>query len=143
MKCTILIDQTHAEEVFVYSHQKSAFTNAIKELCESNALEFVGYREKEAVRLDLTAVYCFVVEDNKVYALYESQKLQMKCRLYELQEQLPHYFVKINQSCIANFRKIERFNAAVSGSLNVTFKNGYTDYISRRQLKTVKERLGL
>lgn len=143
MKCKILIDQTHDEEVVVYAHQKSPFTNAIQELCESNALELVGYAEKEMVRLDLTNVYCFVVDENKVYALYENQKFQMKCRLYELQEQLPRHFVKINQSCIANFKKIERFNAAISGSLNVTFKNGYTEYISRRQLKTVKERLGL
>lgn len=143
MKCKILIDQEHAEEVLIYTHQKSPLTNAIQELCESNALELVGYVEKEMVRLDLIDVYCFVVEENKVYALYEQEKFQMKCRLYELQEQLPQHFVKINQSCIANLKKIERFNAAISGSLDVTFKNGYTEYISRRQLKIVKERLGL
>ena len=52
-------------------------------------------------------------------------------------------FVKINQSCIANTKKILRFSASISGALQVTFKNGYRDYVSRRQLKTVKKRMGL
>lgn len=143
MKCTILIDQSHKEEVLVYAHKPSPLADAIKELCENNALEWIGYQEKDAFRLDLNEIYCFISENNKVYALYESQKFQMKQRLYELQEHLPHNFVKINQSCIANFKKVKRFHAAISGSLNVVFDNGYSDYISRRQLKAVKERLGL
>ena len=52
-------------------------------------------------------------------------------------------FIKINQSCIANIRQIQRFDTSFSGTLRVIFKNGYTDYVSRRQLKAVKERLGL
>jgi DNA-binding LytR/AlgR family response regulator len=46
-------------------------------------------------------------------------------------------------SCIANLSKIKKFNASFSGSLSVVFKNGYTDYVSRRSVKFIKERLGL
>ena len=52
-------------------------------------------------------------------------------------------FVKINQSCIVNVNKIERFDTSVSGTLKVSLKNGYTDYVSRRQLKPIKERIGI
>ena len=52
-------------------------------------------------------------------------------------------FVKLNQSCIVNIKKIECFDASLGGALKVTLKNGYRDYVSRRQLKAVKERLGL
>ena len=31
----------------------------------------------------------------------------------------------------------------LGGSLTVVLKNGYRDYVSRRQLKAVKERMGL
>ena len=52
-------------------------------------------------------------------------------------------FVRINQSCLGNVRRIARFDASIGGSLMVTFENGHRDYVSRRQLKTVKERMGM
>ena len=44
---------------------------------------------------------------------------------------------------LINIDKIKRFDASLSGFLLVTLKNGYSDYVSRRNLKNVKERLGL
>ena len=75
----------------------------------------------------------------------QAQKMQqdMVKMQEELEEKLPLDFVKINQSCLANIKKIERFSASVGGSLKVIFKNGHTDYVSRRQLRTVKEKLGI
>ena len=52
-------------------------------------------------------------------------------------------FIKLNQSCIANKNKIKKFESTIGGALKVIFKNGYIDYISRRELKNVKERMGL
>ena len=77
------------------------------------------------------------------FAITEKERLRLKCRLYQLEEVLPEYFVKINQSCVANIRKVARFDTSVSGTLLIKFKNGYKDYVSRRQMKAVKERLGL
>ena len=78
-----------------------------------------------------------------MYALTENEKFKIKSRLYQLEEKLDNNFVKINQSCIANIKKIDRFKATVGGSLTVVFENGYVDFVSRRKLKNVKERLGL
>ena len=52
-------------------------------------------------------------------------------------------FIKINQSCLANKTKIKRFETTIGGALKVVFKNGYIDFISRRELKNVKNRMGL
>ena len=52
-------------------------------------------------------------------------------------------FVRINQSCIANINQIKKFSASFNGFLQVHFKNGYIDYVSRRELKNVKERVGI
>ena len=87
-------------------------------------------------------VNCFISESNKVFAL-TNEKLQVKLRLYQVEELLDESYIKINQSCIANIRQIERVEATFSGALSVIFKNGYKDYISRRNLKNVKERLGI
>ena len=105
--------------------------------------ELIAFNDTEAVKLEPMKVYCFTVENNKVFALTSNEKLRMKCRLYNLEETLNDNFIKINQSCIVNKNLIERFDVSFSGSMKITLKNGYSDYISRRQLKNVKERLGL
>ncbi len=143
MKCKTVIDKNHEEEVIIYAHERNETVEAIEKLVLRSDFELIGYSGKSAIRLEWSEVYCFTVEDNKVYAVTENEKLQLKLRLYQLELLADKNFVKINQSCIANIRRIKRFDASISGTLRVVFKNGYTDYVSRRQLKTVKERLGL
>ena len=143
MKYQIIIDETRDEQVLVYSHSENSFTRAVARLCEEDGYDLIGYSGREGVRITPNEVYCFIVEDNKIYALTEKEKLFVKCRLYTLEEALPQSFIKINQSCIANIHFIKRFDISFSGALTVKFKNGYVDYVSRRNLKKVKERLGL
>ena len=143
MKCKTIIDKNREEEVIIYAHERNETVESIERIVSSTQLELIGYSGKSAVRLEWSEVYCFTVEGNKVYAVTENEKLQLKLRLYQAAELADEGFVKINQSCVANIRHIKRFDASVSGTLRVVFKNGYTDYVSRRQLKTVKERLGL
>ena len=61
------------------------------------------------------------------------------CKFYGVTDN----FIKINKSCIANLKKIKRFDASFGGAMQVTFKNGHTDFVSRRNLKNVKERMGI
>ena len=144
MKYTIIIDKNREEEVIIYAKEKSTLTDEIERLVNDNNPELIGYdKSGEGVKLTTDEVYCFTAEDNKIFAITEKDKLRIKCRLYQLEEILPEYFVKINQSCVANIRKIARFDTSVSGTLLIKFKNGYKDYVSRRQMKAVKERLGL
>jgi len=142
MKCKVFIDKNHEEEVVIYSHQRNSLVEQIESLVNSQEIEITGYKEQETVKLDLSEIFCFICENNKVYAITEKEKYKIKLRLYQLEEKLPQNFVKLNQSCIGNVKKIQRFNASFGGSLSVEFKNGYKDYVSRRQLKIVKERFG-
>ena len=142
MKCKVFIDKNHEEEVVIYSHQRNFLVEQIESLVNSQEIEITGYKEQETVKLDLSEIFCFICEENKIYALTEKERFKIKLRLYQLEEKLPQNFVKLNQSCIGNVKKIQRFNASFGGSLSVEFKNGYKDYVSRRQLKIVKERFG-
>ena len=143
MKFKLFIDKNHDDEVIVYAHEESELTKQIEDIVTKSESQIVAYIDREAVVLELADVYCFVVEDNKVFAITSKDKLKVKSRLYQLEEMLPHTFVKVNQSCIANIKMIKSFDSKISGSLLVRFKNGYSDYVSRRQLKVVKERMGL
>jgi DNA-binding LytR/AlgR family response regulator len=143
MKLQIVINPNRDEDIIIYAHEKSSLVCEIEELVKSYSVDLIGYTENETVKLNLNDIYCFFTEDNKVFALTENEKYRLKSRLYQIEESLSDNFVKINQSCIANIKKIDRFKATVGGSLTVVFKNGHVDFVSRRNLKNVKERLGL
>ena len=143
MKCEVIVDKNCEEKVVIYARENSSLIESIKQLVREHGYGLVGYKDKEIMHLSPADIYCVAIMENKVYAVCENETWQIKERLYVLEEKLPDYFVKINQSCIINAGKIERFDASISGTLKVRLTNGYTDYVSRRQLKTIKERMGI
>jgi len=143
VKCEIFIDPNCEERVIVYAKENNLITSEIKRLAEQNLNELIGYRNNEIVKLNFISIDCITVINNKIYALSDNEKYLLKERLYSLEEKMPQSFVKINQSCLANIKKMEKFDTTISGTLKIHFKNGHTDYVSRRQLKTVKERIGI
>lgn len=140
MKCTIMIDKNREEEIIIYAHKRNRLIDEIEQL---TATDWIGYDGDITARLNLSAIDCFCVESNRVYAVTDQKKWLVKQRLYQIEEQLPDHFVRINQSCLANIRHIERFETSLGASLAVIFESGYRDYVSRRQLRSVKERLGI
>lgn len=144
MKFTLNIDKETDEEVIINVHERTPLVDEIEKLVLNDVFELVCYDDdKTAIILDFSDIHCFVVENNKVYAFTDTKKYTIKYRIYQLEEKLPSSFIKVNQSCIGNLKKIERFDASFAGSLVVRFKCGYKDFVSRRQLKKFKERLGL
>lgn len=144
MKFTLNIDKSLDEEIIINAHHKTKLIEEIEKLVTNDAFELICFdADKTAVILDFCDIHCFVVENNKVYAYTDKGKYSIKYRLYQIEEKLPHNFIKVNQSCIGNIRKIERFDASIAGSLIIKFKCGYKDCVSRRQLKDFKERFGI
>ncbi len=143
MKCEIIIDPNCEERVVVYANRENDLVKEIKELTKQSSAALLGHLDGEITKLSPMDVSCISVIDNKVFAICDERQYQLKERLYTLEEKLPESFVKINQSCLANIKKMERFDTSISGTLKIRFKNGYVDYVSRRQLKSIKERLGI
>lgn len=143
MKFTLKIDKEREEEIVLYLHERRILADKIEELISDMQMELVGYRENEIVKLDLSDVISFSVFGGKTFAATDKGKYVIKKRLYELEDMLGADFVKINQSVIANTKKIERFETTPHATLCVVFNNGIRDYVSRRQLKAVKERMGI
>ena len=143
MKLKIFIDKDHEEEVIVYTRRRTELVSAIEKLVNQSDISLTGFSENEAVPLTADEVFCFISENGKVYAVTEKEKLLIRQRLYQLEENLSENFLKINQSCLANVKKIARFDTSISGNLTVRFKNGYTDYVSRRNIRNIKERFGI
>ena len=144
MKFQTIIDNSCEEKVLIYAKQRTKQIEDIESYISNIETELLCYDEnRDAVKLSPTEIYCFIVEENKIYALTDSGKFRINQRLYEIEELVSADFVKINQSCLCKIRKISKFGASLGGSLTVILKNGYKDYVSRRQIKAVKERFGL
>ena len=112
-------------------------------LKEENS-DILGYgANDEVVVLAVADIVCVTVEDGRVIAVTNGGQLKLRQRLYQLEEILGDSFVKINQSCLVRVSEIERFETSFAGALKIKLKNGFKDYVSRRQMKAVKERLGL
>ena len=140
MKCTVILNPNREEEILIYAHERSRLIEQIEQMASP---KWVGYREQVSVVLNPADVDCFIVEDGKIQAVTNEGKFHVRARLYQLEEKLSDSFVKINQSCLANMNRIARFEVSFGASLTVIFKNGYRDFVSRRQVKQVKERLGI
>ena len=143
MKCKIIIDPSKEEEVVVYAHKPSVITERIETFVENLSSELVGYSDTSIHPLRPEEVYCFMLEEGKLYAVTGENRFRLKERLYQIESAVGDDFIKINQSCIIQVSKIEKFTASRGGALMVILKNGYQDYVARRQLKFVKERLGI
>lgn len=143
MKFTVILNSEREDEVIVYAKEKNSLVKSIEELVNGADNYFTVQNESGIKRITEKEAYCFYIEDKKVYALTEKEKLLLKMRLYSIEEKLSEDFIKINQSTVINIKKIQRFDVSVTGTLKVIMKNGYTDYVSRRRIKNVKERLGL
>ncbi len=141
MKFTLKIDPQREEEIVVYCHSKSELTERLRELAQDPPQGITAYTDSGIVLLSLGDVYAFTVEDGHVAAITATERLRVRERIYQLEETVGDRFVKINQSTLANLGHIERFDVTIGGALTAIFKNGYRDYVSRRQLRAVKDRI--
>ncbi len=141
MKCTVVLDDSR-EEIIIYAKEKTTLIEKIEQLASENETSLLGYKSDEIIPLEFDDVYCFVVENNKVYAVCEKEKYLIKQRLYKIEQMVDKSFIKLNQSSIANIKKIKKFDTSIGGALKVVFKNDFVDYVSRRNIKNIKERLG-
>lgn len=146
MKFTLHIDEGCEEEIIVRAHSKRKLIEDIERLIlaeKHDTPPIIGYLGEDIVEIDLCDVMCFYIENKRLYASMKNRDLLIKMRLYEIEERLGRDFLKINQSTIVNVKMIEKFSVSVGASLTVHLKNGRRDYVARRQLKAVKERMGI
>jgi DNA-binding LytR/AlgR family response regulator len=145
MKFRLILDTTKDEEVVITAKERTPLIDQIEELVTSQQSgTLVAYTEDDTLLLPVDKIACCMVSEGKTFAIdIKGNQLRLKQRLYELEEHLPEHFIRINKSCIANIRQLERFAATYSGGINAVFKCGYTDYVSRRCFAAVKRRLGI
>ena len=143
MKFNLIIDPTLDEEVVVTAHQRSALTDQLEALILDyhGDNQIAAYAEDELCLLPFEQIECITVLDGKTYAIdSKGRQLRLRQRLYEVEQRLPAYFIRINKSTLANEYRLEKFIVGYSGAVNARFKCGYEEYVSRRCFATIKRR---
>lgn len=142
MKFRLIIDTEKDEEVVVTAHSRSALVDEIETLISNHTDRIAGYTEDDIKMLSVAEIECITVLDGKTYAIdSKKRRYRLKQRLYELEQQLPPSFIRINKSALANETRLDRFSVTYAGSVDAVFKCGYTEYVSRRCFAQIKRRL--
>lgn len=142
MRYELIIDPSKEEKIVITAHKMNDTISKIEKIINNN-FKLIAYSENEIIPINLNEVYAFFTNNGKVYISIKDKEYLIKERLYQIEEVLDDSFIRINQSCIVNVNYILKFDLSLTSSIKVVLKNNFQDYISRREVKNVKRRLGL
>ena len=97
----------------------------------------------ETVLLETTLFYYIESVDKRTFVYTKDDCFESKLRLYELEETLGTFFLRISKSMIVNLKKIKTVKSDLSGRMEATMLNGEKIVISRSYVKEIKRRLDL
>lgn len=146
MKVKLEIDDKYIEpNAIIYTNKVtdeiSKIVDFIKEE-KNNTLNAFKNEEVFIIKLeDIEKIYAL---NGKVFLETEKETLEVKKRMYELEEVLPNKnFFRISNAEIINFDKVKKIDFKIYGNFVIHFYSGKTSYASRRYIKKIKEFLGL
>lgn len=144
MKFKLLINPHKEEIIQAQVHQKSIFTDNLEKfvLTNGNSNSIIAYDDKDTIILQLEDIIMITILNNKVFAIcVNNKKYHLRKRIYQLINELPDNFWRINKSSIVNQIYIDRFEETKTAGVNIVMKNGLTDYVSRRCFKKIRKEL--
>lgn len=144
MKIEFDIDEKYRENKIIICTNK--ITEEIQELVnkiENNKNNKIyGYKNDKIFILEENKIETIYSENKKVFIRYENGDIyESKKRVYELENNLPNKFVRISNSEIVNFDKVQNLDFKIVGTIILNFYTGKYTYVSRRYVKKIKEYL--
>lgn len=144
MKINIDIDDNHEETRITI--QAREWTQNLEEIVniinKKKQQRLLGIDEEQTVLLDPKEIDFIHAEKRKIYAVTKDSRFEVKMKLYEAEEFLiPHGFMRFSKSVIGNIDSIEKFEVSFNGNLCVYFQSGNKEYITRKYVNAIKEKL--
>jgi DNA-binding LytR/AlgR family response regulator len=146
VKVEIKIDgQSEETVVIIIAKELTEEVNNLAKSLASQTMQFiVGFKDNNAVVVEIEKIVRIYAANQKVYIVTTDQEYTSRMRLYELEERLPsNIFVRTSNSEIVNLKKVKDFDLSFSGSICVRFLNGDVTYVSRRYVAKIKTVLGM
>ena len=146
MKVRIEVNEEMQEEEIVI--RCKAMDDNIKkikldiETMRTKEVGMVFYRDEKEFFLKLNNILFFETENNNITAHTIDTVFTVKYKLYELEEILPKYFIRISKSTILNVNEVIAITKNISSSSLIEFKGTHKNvYVSRHYYKGLKIKL--
>ncbi len=146
MKIKIEIDEElNEEEVVIRTpalNQKVQYIQEIlSEMCKQKQ-RIVFYKGDVEYFLPIQRILFFETSGKDIQAHTVDDIYKIKYKLYELEEILPGYFMRVSKSTILNIKKIYALNKSISSPCIVQFEKTHKEvYVSRHYYKPLRLRL--
>lgn len=146
MKVTIEVDENLSEECVVIKCKELndniiKMQQALAEHTKSDMTMALHKTDKEYY-MPLDKIIFFETENKEVRAHTREEIYETTYKLYELEELLPGYFMRISKSTIVNLNHIYSITKNIAASSVVEFGDSHKKvYVSRNYYKALVERL--
>lgn len=144
MKVNIDIDDKYEETSITiqaneWSEEIEEIVNIIK---KRKAQRLFGVEQDQTIILNPNDIEYVYAEHRKVFAALKNRNIEIKMKLYEVEEILsPYDFSRFSKSVIGNLNHIERFELSFNGNLCVYFHSGNREYITKKYVASIKDQL--
>ncbi|MBO4845911.1 MAG: LytTR family transcriptional regulator DNA-binding domain-containing protein [Lachnospiraceae bacterium] len=106
----------------------------------TKSLEF--YKGDTRVYISTEEVLFFETDEKGISAHTGNDRYEIRYKLYELEQMLPSYFMRVSKSTILNIREIFTIDRSLYASSVVSFRDTHKQvFVSRHYYKTLTERL--
>ncbi len=146
MKIRIEIDENLTEdEVVIHcqslSEEVAKIQKAVSEVVNASQ-KFVFYKGTTEYYLTLDEILFFETAENGINAHTKDDIYQTKYKLYELEDILPGFFMRVSKSAILNTNHIYSINRNLTASSVVAFSGTHKQvYVSRYYYKPLTSKL--
>ena len=137
------LDDREKEQAVIRAVEKTADILSAMDLLENGSGGISVIRERSTYFCKLTQIYYIESVDKRTYVYTKAECFESRDRLYELEEKLGMYYVRISKSMIVNLRKIRNVSAEPGGRMVAVLLNEERVVISRSYVKEIKRRLGI
>ena len=113
-----------------------------KQLTQGGAAPIVFYKDDLEFFFPLDHVLFFETADDEVWAHTADDAYKIRQRLYELEECLPHAFIRVAKSTIVNTAKVYSIRRNLTSASLLCFAGTHKQvYASRHYYNALKERI--
>ena len=137
------VDSSYKEEALIKAVNETDDIKAAMEILEGGVKKLALLKDGKTVLLEISFIYYIESVDKRTFVYTKENCYESKLRLYELEESLGSYFLRISKSMIANLKKIKSVKSDLSGRMEASMLNGEKIVISRSYVKEIKRRLDL
>ena len=144
MKVTITKDIESGTAVEIHCREVTSETERLERYISRFDERLQATSEGNTYNVQIDEILYIESVDKKTFLYTTGHVLQTEKRLYELEELLDEKtFFRASKSVIVNLNKITRLKPEVTRNILATLTNGEVIVISRRNVKALKELIGL